>query len=467
MKLFVATHNQHKIREISQILPGFEIVPDDPEGVEENAPDFAGNALIKVRAIAEKHKGEWCMSDDSGLEVKALGGAPGVHSARYAGEPSNTPANNALLLKNLEGVKDRAARFTCCCALIDPSGEELVVHGHCPGHIAEKAAGVEGFGYDPLFIPNGYDKSFAELSAEEKNAISHRGRALEKVREIVGVTDGRRAAGDQAPSTSAAGTQAPSTPRLMAWLKLFRVVNLPTVPGDVLVGAAVVFVALAGTGLTVAPLALVFWAALASVFLYLFGLVDNDIVGAKTDRGRPIADWEISLGAARLARFLCLAVVIVIGICVFSPLTSKWLVWMFVLACVVVAYNRTKFALLMGLARGLNALGGAVAVGRATPEVIAERGAVLGGGAIALFCVWTVYIWAVTWYSSGEENDPDKKRRVGVLVGGIVYLQLTALLVLTLMFPQVAAMRPLLIAGAVMLILLRLFKTVLPKVSAS
>ena len=253
----------------------------------------------------------------------------------------------------------------------------------------------------------------------------------------------------------------------LAWLKLFRVVNLPTVPGDVLVGAAVVFVALAGTGLTVAHLALVFWAALASVFLYLFGLVDNDIVGAKTDRGRPIADGEISLGAARLARFLCLAVVIVIGICVFSPLTSKWLVWMFALACVVVAYNRTKFALLMGLARGLNALGGAVAVGRATPEVIAERGAVLGGGAIALFCVWTVYIWAVTWYSKGEENDPEKKRRVGALVGGIVYLQLTALLVLSLAFPQVAAMRPLLIAGAVMLILLRLFKTVLPKVSAS
>jgi XTP/dITP diphosphohydrolase len=460
MKLFVATHNQHKIREISQILPGFEIVPDDPEGVEENAPDFAGNALIKVRAIAEKHKGEWCMADDSGLEVKALGGAPGVHSARYAGEPSNTPANNALLLKNLEGVKDRAARFTCCCALVDPSGEELVVHGHCPGHIAEKAAGVEGFGYDPLFIPNGYDKSFAELSAEEKNAISHRGRALEKVREIVG--NGERGSGSES-----------STPPLthsstfLAWLKLFRVVNLPTVPGDVFVGAAVVFVALAGTGLTVAPLALVFWAALASVFLYLFGLVDNDIVGAKTDRGRPIADGEISLGAARLARFLCLAVVIVIGICVFSPLTSKWLVWMFALACVVVAYNRTKFALLMGLARGLNALGGAVAVGRATPEVIAERGAVLGGGAIALFCVWTVYIWAVTWYSKGEENDPEKKRRVGALVGGIVYLQLTALLVLSLAFPQVAAMRPLLIAGAVMLILLRLFKTVLPKVSAS
>ena len=97
MKLIVATHNQHKIREISQILPDFEIIADDPEGVEENAPDFAGNALIKVRAIAAKHAGAWCLADDSGLEVEALGGAPGVRSARYAGEPANTPNNNALL----------------------------------------------------------------------------------------------------------------------------------------------------------------------------------------------------------------------------------------------------------------------------------------------------------------------------------------------------------------------------------
>ena len=171
MKLYVATHNAHKVREISQILPAFEIVTDDPEGVEETAPDFAGNALIKVRAIAAKHPGEWCMADDSGLEVRALGGAPGVKSARYAGEPSNTPANNALLLKNLSGVEDRRARFTCCCALVDPVGVEHVVHGHCPGRIAEKASGAEGFGYDPLFVPDGYDKSFAELSADQKNAI--------------------------------------------------------------------------------------------------------------------------------------------------------------------------------------------------------------------------------------------------------------------------------------------------------
>ena len=455
MKLFVATHNQHKIREISQILPGFEIVPDDPEGVEENAPDFAGNALIKVRAIAEKHKGEWCMADDSGLEVKALDGAPGVHSARYAGEPSNTPANNALLLKNLEGVKDRAARFTCCCALIDPSGEELVVHGHCPGHIAEKAAGVEGFGYDPLFIPNGHDKSFAEFSAEEKNAISHRGRALEKVREIVG--NGERGTGSES-----------STPPLthsstfLAWLKLFRVVNLPTVPGDVLVGAAIaiIFVARAGGE---PDFVKVLGAALASVFLYMFGLVDNDFVGMKTDKDRPIPNGEISIGAARVARMFCWGAAIVVGAMV--GLYPLWWVGAFMLFVSIELYNRTKWSPLMGICRGLNLLCGFAA------PCLPPIGHSLGMSAlehVAIFAaVWTIYIWAVTWYSSGEEEDPEKKRRVGALVGGIVYLQLTALLVLTLMFPQVAAMRPLLIAGAVMLILLRLFKTVLPKVSAS
>lgn len=455
MKLFVATHNQHKIREISQILPGFEIVPDDPEGVEENAPDFAGNALIKVRAIAENHKGEWCMADDSGLEVKALGGAPGVHSARYAGEPCNTPANNALLLKNLAGVKDRAARFTCCCALIDPSGEELVVHGHCPGHIAEKAAGVEGFGYDPLFIPNGYDKSFAELSAEEKNAISHRGRALEKVREIVGNGECGTGSESSTPPLTHSST-------FLAWLKLFRVVNLPTVPGDVLVGAAIAIIAASRAG-GEPDFLKVFGAALASVFLYMFGLVDNDFVGMKTDKDRPIPNGEISPIAARVARVHCWGAAIVVGAIV--GLYPLWWVGAFMLFVSIELYNRTKWSPLMGICRGLNLLCGFAA------PCLPPIGHSLGMSAlehVAIFAaVWTIYIWAVTWYSSGEENDPDKKRRVGVLVGGIVYLQLTALLVLTLMFPQVAAMRPLLIAGAVMLILLRLFKTVLPKVSAS
>lgn len=185
MKLYLATHNQHKIREISQILPDFEILADDPAGVEENAPDFAGNALIKVRAIAAKHPGDWCMADDSGLEVAALGGAPGVRSARYAGEPSDTSANNALLLKNLSGVADRRANFTCAVALTDPSGAEHVVIGRCFGRIAETASGAAGFGYDPLFVPDGHDVSFADLPAEAKNAISHRGRALAEARRIL------------------------------------------------------------------------------------------------------------------------------------------------------------------------------------------------------------------------------------------------------------------------------------------
>ena len=186
MKLIVATHNQHEIREISQILPDFDIVADDPEGVEENAPDFVGNALIKVRAIAAKHAGCWCLADDSGLEVAALGGAPGVRSARYAGEPSNTSANNALLLKNLTGVTDRRANFTCAIALVDPSGAEHTAVGRCFGRIAETPSGSAGFGYDPLFVPDGHDVSFADLSADEKNAISHRGRALEEARKVIG-----------------------------------------------------------------------------------------------------------------------------------------------------------------------------------------------------------------------------------------------------------------------------------------
>ena len=185
MKLFVATHNAHKLREIGQILPGFEIVADDPKDVEENAPDFTGNALIKVRAIAARHAGEWCMADDSGLEVAALGGAPGVRSARYAGEPSNTPNNNALLLKNLKGITDRRANFTCAIALVDPKGVEHTVVGKCFGRIAEEPSGAEGFGYDPLFIPDGHEKSFAELTADEKNEISRRGRALAEVRKVL------------------------------------------------------------------------------------------------------------------------------------------------------------------------------------------------------------------------------------------------------------------------------------------
>ena len=450
MKLFVATHNQHKIREISQILPEFEIVPDDPEGIEENAPDFAGNALIKVHAIAARHPGEWCMADDSGLEVRALGGAPGVHSARYAGEPCSTPANNALLLKNLEGKSDRRARFTCCCALVDPSGEEMVVHGHCPGRIAEKASGSEGFGYDPLFIPDGYDKSFADLSADEKNAISHRGRALEKVKAIVG--DGSAVDGSRAEHVERVEGKCGS--RVLAWLRLFRIVNLPTVPGDVLVGAASVLCWGADAAISSRYAQVIAAASLASVFLYMFGLVDNDIVGAKGDRGRPIPDGEISIGAARIARGLCLFAALIVGAA--ANLQSDWWIASFLLAMSVVVYNRTKLSLFMGLCRGLNVLSGAVVVGMCGIELAAL--------ALVAPLVWTLYITAVTWYSNGEENDPDKKRRVGLLVGGIVYLQLAALIYLTM---KGASVMPLLVAGAVLLVLLRLMRRVLPRVSAS
>lgn len=184
MKIYVATHNAHKLREIGEILPGFEIAADDPDA-EETENTFEGNALIKVRAIAARHRGCWSMADDSGLEVDALGGAPGVRSARYAGEPGSTPANNALLLKNLEGVEDRGARFVCAVALVDPEGCEHVVRGECPGWIAKTPSGTAGFGYDPLFIPDGHDRSFADLGDVEKNKISHRGRALAAVKAIM------------------------------------------------------------------------------------------------------------------------------------------------------------------------------------------------------------------------------------------------------------------------------------------
>ena len=184
MKLIIATHNRNKKREIAQLLPGWEIEAED-SAAEETATTFAGNALLKARALKARHAGAWILADDSGLEVAALGGAPGVRSARYAGEDGNTPKNNALLLKNMTGVADRRARFTCAMALIDPEGGEHVVEGRCEGRLLEAEAGQGGFGYDPLFVPNGFDRTFAQLAPEEKNAISHRGRALAKAKEII------------------------------------------------------------------------------------------------------------------------------------------------------------------------------------------------------------------------------------------------------------------------------------------
>lgn len=183
-KLVLSTHNINKVREIGEMLPSWEIVAED-SGVDETADTFVGNALIKAHAVAQRYPGAWVMADDSGLEVDALGGKPGVRSARYAGRDGDTTANNALLLRNLASVEDRRARFTCAIVLIEPDGAEHVVTGHCPGRIRREASGTGGFGYDPLFEPCGFTRTFAELSPEEKNAISHRGRALAQIVRIL------------------------------------------------------------------------------------------------------------------------------------------------------------------------------------------------------------------------------------------------------------------------------------------
>ena len=191
MRLVLATHNPAKVREISEMLPRFEVSGED-SAAEETAATFAGNALIKARAVAARHAGSWVLADDSGLVVDALGGAPGVRSARYAGRDGDTPANNALLLKNLEGVADRRAAFVCAMALIAPDGAEHVVEGRCEGRILTAPRGKGGFGYDPLFVPEGGELTFAELPAEEKNRISHRARALAQAKEFLIAGEGGR-----------------------------------------------------------------------------------------------------------------------------------------------------------------------------------------------------------------------------------------------------------------------------------
>ena len=185
MKLLLATRNKNKLSEIRAIfnIPGLEIIAaEDIEGlpeVEEDADTFEGNAFKKARTLC-KASGLWTMADDSGLQVDALHGEPGVYSSRYAGEHANDAKNNAKLLKNLEGVTDRFARFRCTLALVAPDGREWTVSGTCEGHIANDIMGPRTFGYDPVFIPEGHDQSFSQMSHEAKNAISHRGRALAK-----------------------------------------------------------------------------------------------------------------------------------------------------------------------------------------------------------------------------------------------------------------------------------------------
>lgn len=192
MTTFVlATHNQHKVDEfvaiLSQRVAGFELVTyDGPEPIEDGNT-FAANALIKARAAAH-HTGLPAMADDSGLAVDALDGAPGILSARWAGEPKSDLRNLELLLEQLGEVADgdRTAAFVCCIAVVfpaTPQGEyrELTVEARWPGTLTREARGEHGFGYDPIFMPEGYEVTSAEMSPAEKNALSHRARALELV----------------------------------------------------------------------------------------------------------------------------------------------------------------------------------------------------------------------------------------------------------------------------------------------
>ncbi|TXK17137.1 RdgB/HAM1 family non-canonical purine NTP pyrophosphatase [Homoserinibacter sp. GY 40078] len=192
MTVFVlATHNAHKVEELRRILgerlgPHELVAYDGPEPVEDG-DTFEANALIKARA-AFAHTGLPAIADDSGIAVRALGGAPGIHSARYAGTRDDAD-NYRLLLANLQGATDRAAEFVCAAALVD--GErELTVRGSWPGDVLDAPRGDHGFGYDPVFRPAGLEISSAELTADQKNATSHRARAFGElvvhIRELYG-----------------------------------------------------------------------------------------------------------------------------------------------------------------------------------------------------------------------------------------------------------------------------------------
>ncbi len=184
MKIIFATNNAHKLAEVSAVLGSdFELVTPRECGVTEDIPETAetleGNALQKAHYLKAK-TGLDCFADDTGLEVDALGGAPGVRSARYATDGHDFEANNRLLLKNLEGIENRKARFRTVIALLQ-DGKEYLFEGVVEGEIAKEHSGVEGFGYDPIFYPEGAVRTFAEMSKEEKNQISHRARAVKKL----------------------------------------------------------------------------------------------------------------------------------------------------------------------------------------------------------------------------------------------------------------------------------------------
>jgi len=184
MRLVFATNNNHKLKEVKQLLPDtIEILSlkdiDSEDEIAETGSTITDNAFIKARYIYEKF-GMNCFADDTGLEVDSLGGRPGVYSARFAGPACRSEDNIKKLLTELKGIENRKANFrTAICLMID--GVATVFEGRVDGVITLDESGDKGFGYDPIFLPNGYDKTFAQMSDAEKNAISHRGVAVRKL----------------------------------------------------------------------------------------------------------------------------------------------------------------------------------------------------------------------------------------------------------------------------------------------
>ena len=184
LEIVFASQNEHKIKEVNEITNPFKVMASAPSAgfnPEENAQTFEENSLIKAKEAVrvEVNNRKYFLADDSGLEIEALNNEPGIYSARYADTPK---ARIQKVLDNLQGVTNRKARFVCAMTLLDENGEVLYkTKGICKGKIALEPKGENGFGYDPIFIPEGYDVSMAELSEETKNLISHRGRALVEV----------------------------------------------------------------------------------------------------------------------------------------------------------------------------------------------------------------------------------------------------------------------------------------------
>jgi len=189
-QLVAATANPHKLSEIAAILgSAVELLPrpSDLGEVIEDGPTLEANAQLKARAVCA-HTGRAAVADDTGLEVAALGGLPGVRSARYAGERAEDADNRARLLVELQGEADRSARFRTVAIVAFPDGSELAAEGAISGVIAEASRGDQGFGYDPVFVPGeGDGRTFAEMSPEEKNAVSHRGRAFQALAAQLGL----------------------------------------------------------------------------------------------------------------------------------------------------------------------------------------------------------------------------------------------------------------------------------------